>query len=87
MSCKPTQMPRKGLPSPLHGLLQRLDHAGDVREPLLAIGKGADAGQHDALGRRHTSSGRAVTLMAGSDPCSRAARSKALAAEWRLPEP
>ncbi len=32
---------------------QRIDHAGNRFEPALAIGKRADARQHDALGFRH----------------------------------
>ena len=36
-----------------HRFLERLDHAGDGIEPAPAIGKGADAGQHDAIGARH----------------------------------
>ncbi len=45
-------MPRKGLPALPHRLFERFDHAGNVDEPLAAIGEGADAGQHDALGLR-----------------------------------
>ena len=43
----------KRLAAPPHALLQRLDHAGNGDEPLLAVGKGADARQHDPLGRAH----------------------------------
>ena len=43
----------KGLAALLHGFLQRLDHAGDVLEAALAVGKGADAGEHDAVGVGH----------------------------------
>ena len=50
---KPDADAEKGLAAPLHGLLERLDHAWHVLEPPLAIGKGADAGKHDALGVRH----------------------------------
>ena len=56
----PTQMPRNGLPRSLHGLLERLEHAGHRVEAAHAIGKGADARQHDALGAA-TTSGSAVT--------------------------
>src|SRR4249920_1705249 len=31
----------------LHGFLQRVDHAWDVLKASLAVGKGADAGEHD----------------------------------------
>ncbi len=34
-------------------LFQRRAHAGHGHEPALAIGEGADAGQHDAVGRGH----------------------------------
>jgi hypothetical protein len=34
-------------------LVERIDHAGDAHEPLLAVGKRADAGKHDALGGKH----------------------------------
>ena len=40
----------EGLAASLHGLFERLDHARESLEPPLAIGKGADARQHDALG-------------------------------------
>ena len=33
-----------------HGVRQSLDHAGDGVEAALAIGEGADARQHDAVG-------------------------------------
>ncbi len=33
-----------------HVLLERVDHAGDAVEPLPAIGEGADARQHHAVG-------------------------------------
>ena len=46
-------MPRNGLPRRPHALLERFDHAGNGDEPLLAVGKGADARQHDPLGRAH----------------------------------
>ena len=61
-----------------HGLLQRLDHAGHGVEPGAAVGEGADARQHDAVGREHR------VGIAGDDdrhrrrPASRAARSKRL---------
>ncbi len=35
-----------------HALVERLDHAVDRIEAAPAIGKGADAGQHDAIGLR-----------------------------------
>src|SRR4029077_20391903 len=36
-----------------HGFVQRLDHAGDRIEPAPAVGKRADAGQHDAISATH----------------------------------
>ncbi len=35
-----------------HIVVQRLDHAGQRVEPAPAIGKGADARQHDPVGAR-----------------------------------
>ena len=52
ISCMPTQMPRKGLASLDRRLVDRLPHAGDGARPAAAIGIGADAGQHDAVGAR-----------------------------------
>ena len=43
----------KGLAALLHGFLQSIDHAWDLLEAALAVGKGADAGQHDAVGVGH----------------------------------
>ena len=74
-------------PALLHdGLVQRVDHAGNGIEAAATVGEGADAGQDDAVGLA-TSSGSPVTLISLATPASRAARSKALRAEWRLPEP
>ena len=67
-------------------LFERVDHARQGFEPTAAIGEGADAGQHDAVGPRHRF-GSPVTLISAVKPASRAARSKALCAECRLPEP
>ena len=50
MSCMPTQMPRKGRLSSCTPALQHLDHAGHRIEAAAAIGEGADARQHDAVG-------------------------------------
>ncbi len=44
----------KGLAFHLHRFGQRVDHAGDIGEAAFAIGKGADARQHDALGAAHS---------------------------------
>ena len=51
MSCMPTQMPRNGPALAANRSVQRLDHAGQAVEARAAIGEGADARQHDALGR------------------------------------
>src|SRR5262245_1079126 len=40
----------EGLAVLLHGFLQSIDHAWDLLEAPLAIGKGADSRQHDAVG-------------------------------------
>ena len=53
MSCMPTQMPRNGRPLLAHRLVQRLDHAGHRIEAVAAIGEGADARQHHAVGAAH----------------------------------
>ena len=45
-------MPKNGRPL-LRTDVQCIDHAGNVVEPAPAIGKGADAGQHHAIGGRH----------------------------------
>src|SRR6476659_2135567 len=39
----------KRLATLLHGFLQSVDHAWDLLEAPLAVGKGADAGEHDAV--------------------------------------
>ncbi len=69
-----------------HAPLQRLAHAGHRVQSVLAVGEGADARQHHAVGGAHDA-GLSVTSIAASASLSRAARSKALAAECRLPEP
>ena len=46
-------MPRKGLPRLPHRLFKGFDHAGNIDQALAAIGEGADARQHDALGLAH----------------------------------
>ncbi len=53
ISCMPTQMPRNGRPLPRTRFLERLDHARHRIEPAPAIGEGADAGQHHAVGAAH----------------------------------
>ena len=50
MSCMPTQIPRNGRARTAHAVVERLDHAADGVEPAPAIGEGADAGQHHAIG-------------------------------------
>ena len=45
-----------------HRFFQRLDHAGDRVEAAPAIGEGADAGQHDLIGRARPSRDREVTV-------------------------
>ena len=70
-----------------HGLLQRLAHAGDRIDARPAVGEGADARQHDAVGGQHVGRIGASPRCATSASLSRAARSKAFAAECRLPEP
>jgi hypothetical protein len=85
ISCMPTQMPRNGRPR-WRTLVERLDHAVDRVEAMAAIGEGADPGSTTRSARR-TASGSLVTTIACANPCSRAARSNALAAECRLPEP
>ncbi len=50
---EPDANAEKRLAALSHALVQRLDHAGDVHEPLAAIGKGADAGQHNPFRRAH----------------------------------
>ncbi len=49
----PTQMPKNGRALLAHRLRHRLDHAVERIEPAAAIGEGADAGQHDAVGAKH----------------------------------
>jgi hypothetical protein len=48
----PTQIPKNGR-ALSHDLGQRLHHAVKAIEALLAIGKRADARQHDAVGAKH----------------------------------
>ena len=84
ISCIPTQMPRNGRPC-RDRLIERLLHAGQRREAAPAIGEGADAGQHHAIGVADIL-GRGDTTVVAISP-SAAARSKAFAAERRLPEP
>ncbi len=43
----------KRLPACLHRLFKGFDHAGNTDQALAAIGEGADARQHDALGLAH----------------------------------
>ncbi len=52
-SCMPTQMPRNGRLLAVHRLFERCDHAGNGLQSALAIGVGAYARQHDAVGCAH----------------------------------
>ena len=70
-----------------HRFLERRDHAGDGVETAPAIGEGADAGQHHPVGRRHDRRIVRHHDRLSQAGISRAARSNALAAECRLPEP
>ena len=89
ISCMPTQMPRNGRPRAITASLQRrLRARARAASPRAAIGEGADARQHDAVGRGDLARASLVTSdVPSAMPVSRAARSKALAAERRLPEP
>ena len=49
-SCMPTQMPRNGRPPCGRTVLERFAHPRYGIEPALAVGIGADARQHDAIG-------------------------------------
>ena len=71
----------------VHGFFERGRHAGNGFEPALAIGVGADARQHDAVGGRAHRPRFALTMISAFAPDSRDARSNALAAEWRFPDP
>ena len=48
----PTQMPKNGRPRLRTLSFERIDHAGNGVEPAPAIGEGADARQHHAVGAR-----------------------------------
>ena len=87
MSCMPTQMPRNGLPRSITSRCSDLDHARHAVEAGAAVGEGADARQHDAVGRGDLARVGGDQHARRRVPASRAARSKALAAERRLPEP
>jgi hypothetical protein len=65
----PTQMPRKGRCFWRTTSSRILDHAGHGIEPAPAIGEGADAGQHDAIGPAHLG-GSLVTRMVELSPDS-----------------
>ena len=73
--------------APAHGVVERLDHAGQGIEAAPAVGEGADARKHDAIGRTDLRPDRRSPRSARHGSLSRAARSNALAAECRLPEP
>ena len=81
----PTQMPRNGRPRADHRLAERVFQTGHGGEAAPAIGEGADAGQDDAVGAATSRGGWSPDH--GGMPLSAAARSKAFAAERRLPEP
>ncbi len=58
----------KGATLLAHALFQRVHHSRHGLKPAAAIGKCADAGQHDALGARH-SFGIAGDFDFGGDAC------------------
>ena len=70
ISCMPTQMPRNGRPRAITASCERLLEPGHRGEPAPAIGEGADAGQHDAVGVGDRV-GLAVTSTSGRNPASR----------------
>ena len=53
INCMPTQMPKNGRALLAHRFRHRFQHAIERIEPPAAIGEGADAGQHDAIGAKH----------------------------------
>ena len=59
---------------------------GTASSPFLQSAKAPTPGSTTRSAAR-TTAGLSVTSIAASASLSRAARSKALAAEWRLPEP
>src|SRR4051812_25077348 len=71
---------------PAHGLGQRSTMPGKASRPRRQSAKAPTPGSTTRSAAR-TASGSSVTAMASVCPLSRAARSKALAAECRLPEP
>ena len=77
----------EGLAALDHLALQGIDHARHAVEAGAAVGEGADARQHDAVGRRPRRAGSTSPARDRPRPLSRAARSKAFAAERRLPDP
>ncbi len=80
ISCMPTQMPKNGLAALAHAVVQRIDHARHGIETAAAIGKGADARQHDAVGASRSLPDRQVrTIGLAAAVLPRAARSNAFA--------
>ena len=57
ISCMPTQMPRNGVPASV-AVSIAVAHAGHGGQARGAIGEGALAGQHDAVGRARRRRGR-----------------------------
>ena len=86
VSCAPTQIPRNGR-SLSRTVLSSASRMPTTRStPALQSAKAPTPGSTTRSAAR-TAAGSPVTEIATSASLSRAARSKALAAEWRLPEP
>ena len=79
-------MPRKGLPFSFTASSSASIMPGTRASPALQSAKAPTPGS-TMRSAVSTVSGSAVTLTASGEPLSRAARSNALAAEWRLPDP
>ena len=86
INCMPTQMPRNGAPS-FSTLSRRASTMpGTADRPRMQSAKAPTPG-NTMRSARATASGLLVTTIGCVTPDSRAARSNALAAECRLPEP
>ena len=86
ISCMPTQMPRKGLPSRRTALSSVSIMPGIAAIPSRQSRKAPTPGSTIRSALR-TASGSAVTTMSGRASDKMAARSSAFDAERRLPEP
>ena len=86
ISCMPTQMPRNGLPPWITCASSASIMPGTAVRPRLQSAKAPTPGSTIWLAVASTAAS-AVTVTSASMPLSRADRSKALAAERRLPEP